>query len=68
MERTLTDSFSNTPSLKDGIDRLAQKLNRSRSWVIREALTVGLPVIDQYRQPAQANGDGHDLSDVPITP
>lgn len=64
----VSDSFVSTQELKRCVDRLAGELDRSRSWIIREALLVGLPVVGQYRQPAQTNGDGHDLSNVPATP
>jgi predicted transcriptional regulator len=43
----LSDSFVTTPELKAAIDRTAEQMERTRSWVIREALGIGLPLVAQ---------------------
>ena len=43
----ISDSFVTTAILKDKVDRTAEQMRRSRSWVMREALMLGLPLLAQ---------------------
>lgn len=46
-----TDSYYVETELKERVDRAAKMLDRTRSWVIRKCLDIGLPLLEQGNRP-----------------
>ena len=42
---TNTQSFESNPEIKQRVADMAKMLGRSKSWVVREALGYGLPIL-----------------------
>ena len=47
MKKKPIDGFVSTTVLKAKVDRTAEQMKRSRSWVMREALHLGLSLLAQ---------------------
>ena len=54
-----TQSFESNPEIKQQVANMAKILGRSKSWVVREALRYGLPILAQVegRRPKKLRGD-----------
>jgi hypothetical protein len=54
MEKKVASSSARiTPSLQRRVERVARRLDRSKSWVVCECLKIGLPTLEKSPRTGQ---------------